>query len=75
MNHVSGEIAAYCRACEELLSKDSTLTEDERSLLEYYVNELSRELLSDKPTNTMRLSEPAGLPSDTSERMMPELSS
>ena len=75
MNHVCVEIATYCRACEELLSKEGTLTEDERGLLEYYVNELSRELLSDKPTNTMRLSGQAGLPSDTSERMMPELSS
>jgi hypothetical protein len=50
MNHVCREIAAYTRACEGLLSKEGTLTEDERSLLEYYVNELSQRYLSDKPT-------------------------
>ena len=50
MNHVCREIAAYCRACEGLLSKEGALTEDERSLLEYYLNELSREFFSDKPT-------------------------
>jgi hypothetical protein len=49
MNHVCQEIAAYTRACERLLSREEMLTEDERSLLEYYVNELSRQFLSDKP--------------------------
>ena len=49
MNHVCREIAVYTRACEGLLSKEGALTEDERSLLEYYVNELSREFLSAKP--------------------------
>jgi hypothetical protein len=49
MNHVCQEIAAYTRACERLLSREEALTEDERSLLEYYVKELSREFLSDKP--------------------------
>jgi hypothetical protein len=49
MNHVCREIAAYTRACECLLSKEGALTEDERSLLEYYVNELSRQFLSAKP--------------------------
>ena len=48
MNHVRQEIATYTRACERLLSKEETLTEDERSLVEFYVNELSRELLPDK---------------------------
>jgi hypothetical protein len=43
------EVLACIRACEHLLSLDSKLTDDERSLLEYYVNELSRELLTDKP--------------------------
>jgi hypothetical protein len=57
MNHVCREIAAYCRACEGLLSKEGTLTEDERSLLEYYVNELLREYLSDKPTVRLRYNE------------------
>lgn len=49
MNHVCREIAAFSRSSESLLSKEGTLTEDERSLLEYYVNELSREFLSAKP--------------------------
>jgi hypothetical protein len=43
------EMRAYTRACEELLSVNGKLTDDERSLLEYYMNELSRELLADKP--------------------------
>jgi hypothetical protein len=57
MNHVCREIAAYCRACEGLLSKDGTLTEDEQSLVEYYVNELLREYLSDKPMVRLRYHE------------------
>ena len=51
MNHIRQgceEIAIYTRACERLLTKEGMLTEDERSLVEFYVNELSRELLSDK---------------------------
>jgi hypothetical protein len=50
MNHVCREIAMYVRSCEGLLSREGLLTEDERSLLEYYMDELSRELLADKPT-------------------------
>ena len=57
MNHICIEVAAYTRACEQLLSKEGTLTEDERGLIEYYVNELSRELLSDKPTVRVRYKE------------------
>ena len=45
MNHVCREITDYVRACEHLLCKEGTLTDDERGLLEYYVKELSRELL------------------------------
>ena len=48
------EMRAYTRACEELLSINAKLTDDERSLLEYYMNELSRELLADKPTVQLR---------------------
>lgn len=59
MNHVCEEIAAYSRACERLLSREGLLTEDEKSLLEYYVNELSREYLSDKPTARLRYNESA----------------
>jgi hypothetical protein len=57
MNHICREIAAYCRACEGLLSKEGTLTEDERSLVEYYVNELLQQYLSDKPTVRLRYNE------------------
>ena len=53
------EIRAYTRACEQLLSADGKLTDDERSLVEYYMNELSRELLSDKPTVRLRYKESA----------------
>jgi hypothetical protein len=61
MNHVCREIAAYCRACEGLLSKEGTLTEDERSLLEYYVNELLREYLSDQPSVRLPYNESASV--------------
>jgi hypothetical protein len=44
------ELLAFSRACEHLFSLGHTLTDEERSLLEYYVNVLSRELLSDKST-------------------------
>jgi hypothetical protein len=50
MVQVCREITMYVRSCEGLLSREQLLTEDERSLLEYYMNELSRELLADKPT-------------------------
>jgi hypothetical protein len=50
MNHVCREIAMYVRSCEALLSRERVLTEDERSLLEYYMKELSGELLADKQT-------------------------
>ena len=57
------EMRAYTRACEQLLSVNGKLTDDERSLLEYYMNELSRELLSDKPTVRLRYSESAAVES------------
>jgi hypothetical protein len=57
MNHVCREIALYVRSCEGLLSREGVLTEDERSLLEYYMNELSRELLADKPIVRLRYQE------------------
>jgi hypothetical protein len=65
MNHVCPEIAVYTRACEGLLSKEGRLTEDERSLLEYYVHELSRELLSE---DGLCLSEQPAIASDMSKR-------
>ena len=48
------EIQAYTRACEHLLSLDQQLTDEERDLLEYYLNELSRKYLSEKPTVRLR---------------------
>lgn len=57
MTHICEEITAYTRACERLLSKEGTLTEDERSLLEYYVKELSREFFSAMPTLIVRTKE------------------
>jgi hypothetical protein len=61
VTHLCEEIAAYARACERLLSKEGLLTEDERSLLEYYVHELSREFLSDGPSVRVRLRVPTAL--------------
>ena len=42
------ELIAFTRACEDLLSDGVPLTEDERNLLEYYVNDVVREFLEDK---------------------------
>jgi hypothetical protein len=57
------EVLAFTRACEHLLSIEMTVTEEERILLDYYVNELSRELLSDGPSVRIRMSEPAAVKS------------
>jgi hypothetical protein len=57
------EVLAFTRACEHLLSIEMTATEEERILLDYYVNELSRELLSDGPSVRIRMSEPAAVKS------------
>ena len=40
------ELLAVTRACEHLLSTDMQLTEEERNLLEFYVNDMVREFLS-----------------------------
>lgn len=48
MNDICAEITTFSRVSERLLSKERKLTDDERSLLEYYVSELSREFFSDK---------------------------
>jgi hypothetical protein len=40
------ELLAFTRACEHLLSTELTLTEDEHTLLDYYVRELSRVFFS-----------------------------
>ena len=67
MNPIRQEIAAFTRACERLVSQEGTLNEDERSLLEYYVNDLSREFLSDKPTVQVRYDETVVSQKRTSE--------
>ena len=43
---IRDEIFACTRECERLLSSELTLTENERSLLGYYLNEVSCRLLS-----------------------------
>ena len=48
------EIQTYARACEHLLSLDQQLTDEERDLLEYYLSELSRKYLSEKPSVRLR---------------------
>ena len=42
------ELLGFTRACEHLLSDGVPLTEDERNLLEYYINDVVREFLADK---------------------------
>ena len=44
MTQLSEELLAYSRACEHLLSTEITLNEDESSLVEYYVQELSSKI-------------------------------
>ena len=44
--HIGEEVCAWTNGCERLLSGEVVLTEDERSLLEYYMNELTRKFLS-----------------------------
>ncbi len=50
MMQLSQEILVYSRACEHLLSTEVTLNDDESSLVEYYVQELSRKFVSPGPT-------------------------
>jgi len=57
------EVLAFTRACEHLLSIEMTVTEEERIVLDYYVNELSREFLSAGPTVRIRMSEAAAVKS------------
>jgi len=42
------ELLGFTRACEHLLSDGVPLTEDERNLLEYYVNDMVRKFLAHK---------------------------
>jgi hypothetical protein len=60
MTQLNQEILGYTRACERLLSTEMTLSDDERSLIEYYVQELSRKFLSH---GTSLRNRPAQLPS------------
>ena len=48
--HIRDEIFACTRECERLLSSEMTLTENERSFLGYYLNEVSRRFLSATPS-------------------------
>ena len=53
------EVGAWTNWCEYLLTTELTLTEDERGLLDYYVKEVTRKLLSAGNTNP----HPVALPS------------
>jgi hypothetical protein len=48
MQQIRKELLAYSRACEDLLSIEVTLNEEEHILLEYYFEELSKEFLQDR---------------------------
>ena len=49
MMQLSQDILVYSRACEHLLSTEVTLNDDETSLVEYYLQELSRKFVSPAP--------------------------
>jgi hypothetical protein len=55
MTQLSQGIRAFGRACEHLLSTEITLNDDERSLVEYYVKEVSRKFVSAELTQQKRL--------------------
>ena len=55
------EVLAYTRACEHLLSQELTLTEDERSLLAYYIQELSRKFFREHSSVDLPASQQTGL--------------
>jgi hypothetical protein len=48
------QILAFTRICEDLLSDEEPMTQEECHLLDYYVNELVREFLSDTPLVRLR---------------------
>jgi len=49
--HIGEEVCDWTNGCERLLSTELVLTEDERSLLEYYLTEVSRKFLSRTASN------------------------
>jgi hypothetical protein len=53
MTQLSKDIIAYSRACERLLSTAVTLNDEEISLVEYYLQELSRKFAFPKATIQM----------------------
>ena len=57
MSHIHE--AAVTRACEHLLSNGVPLTDDERKLLEYHVNDMVPEFLTDKSLSAI-FGEPSG---------------
>ena len=49
MLNLRPELLALTRACESIyLSNGMKLTEEERNLLEFYINDMVREFLSDR---------------------------
>jgi hypothetical protein len=52
MQGLRTELLTFTRACEHLLSIEFTLTDEERTLLAYYVREVSKEFLVDTAKDT-----------------------
>jgi hypothetical protein len=67
MMQLSQDILVYSRACEHLLSTEVTLNDDETSLVEYYLQELSRKFVSPAPD----IQKAAGQQSSTSQSCAP----
>jgi len=67
MMQLSQDILVYSRACEHLLSTEVTLNDDETSLVEYYLQELSRKFVSPPPN----MPKAGGQQSCTSESCAP----
>lgn len=67
MTQLSQDILVYSRACEHLLSTEVTLNDDETSLVEYYLQELSRKFVSPAPN----MQKAAGQQSCTSQSCAP----
>ncbi len=49
--HIGEEVCDWTNGCERLLSTELVLTADERTLLEYYLNEVTRKFLSRTASN------------------------
>ena len=54
MNTIRPDVSAFAKYCERLLTEfvDPPLTNDERALIAYYLDELSHHLKDTRPTAT-----------------------